>query len=41
MDDKKVSKSGKDMKLKLKVKMKVPMGMAGKAPSVSMGKKGK
>lgn len=35
----KVSKSGKDMKVKVKVKLKVPMGMDKKAPS--FGKKGK
>ena len=37
MDEQKVSKSGKALKVKVKVKLKIPVGMDKKAPS--LGKK--
>lgn len=39
MDEQKVSKSGKALKVKVKVKLKIPVGMDKKA--LSLGKKGK
>lgn len=39
MDEQKVSKSGKALKVKVKVKLKIPVGMDKKGPS--LGKKGK